>query len=95
MKRAVSLLAGLIAVGITLPVSAACVCRCVNGEVRPICSSSIDLEPICAPRVCPIVPPSVEPINRPRVPPVGTQNCRMVQVLNPRTAQYEWRQVCQ
>lgn len=75
--------------------AAACVCRCVNGEVRPICSSSIDIEPICAPQVCAIVPPSIEPIQQPRLPPVGTTNCRMAQVLNPRTGQYEWQRLCQ
>lgn len=73
---------------------AACVCRCVDGEVRALCSSSIDVPPICAPRVCQITPPSVAPIQVPRVPPVGTTECRMAQVLNPRTQRYEWREVC-
>jgi hypothetical protein len=74
---------------------AACVCRCVNGEVRPICSSSLDIEPICAPQVCPVVPPSVEPIRAPRVSPIGTTSCRQAQVYSPKTARYEWREVCQ
>ena len=73
---------------------AACVCRCVNGEVRALCSSSIDVPPICSPQVCPIAPPSVAPIQTPRVPLVGTTVCRQVQVQNPRTGQYEWREVC-
>ena len=72
-----------------------CLCRCVNGEMTPICSSSIDLPPICPPTVCPIVPPSVQPINPPVVPPIGTSQCQNKQVLNQRTGQYEWRVICQ
>ena len=48
---------------------AGCVCRCVNGAVQGICSSSIDILPICAPQVCPIVPPSNAPIQSPPIPP--------------------------
>lgn len=73
---------------------AACVCRCVNGQMQALCSSSIDLPPICPPTVCPIMPPSIAPIQPPRVPPIGTTQCRQVQVYNQRTGQYEWREVC-
>lgn len=72
-----------------------CVCRCVNGEMIPICRSSIDLPPICPPTICPIVPPSVQPINPPVVPPIGTSQCQNKQVVNQRTGQYEWRLICQ
>lgn len=75
--------------------SAACVCRCVDGEVRPICSSSLDLPPICPLQMCPLVPPSLAPLQMPSLPPLGTQNCRQVQALDPRTNQYRWREVCQ
>ena len=71
-----------------------CVCRCVNGEVKQLCRSSIDVPAVCGPQVCPIVPPRVEPISPPRVPPIGTSGCKMEQVLNPATRQYEWKQVC-
>lgn len=74
--------------------NANCVCRCVNGEVRPICQSPLSVPPPCAPTICPITPPSVEPIRPPVVPPPGTQGCRQVQVLNPRTGMYEWKTVC-
>ena len=74
--------------------TAACVCRCVDGEMRPLCSNSIEIPPICPPTVCSITPPSIAPIQAPRVPPIGTTNCRQAQVLNPRTGQYEWREVC-
>ena len=73
---------------------ASCVCRCVNGEMQALCSSSIDLPPICPPTVCPITPPSIAPIQTPRVPPIGTTVCRQAQVFNQRTGQYEWREVC-
>jgi len=71
-----------------------CQCTCVNGDVRAICSSSIDLEPICPPRVCPIVPPSVQPVNPPRVPPVGTSRCYQRQIWDEQRHRYVWRQVC-
>jgi len=74
--------------------NAGCVCRCVNGEVRPLCSSSMDLPPICSPSICPITPPSIAPITAPSLPPLGTTNCTQQQVLNPRTNQYEWKKVC-
>jgi hypothetical protein len=74
--------------------SAECVCRCVNGKVQAICTSSIDLKPICAPTVCPIVPPSIRPIQSPVVPPIGTTKCRKEQVLNPKTHVYEWKTIC-
>lgn len=73
---------------------AACVCRCVNGTVQAICTSSLDIRPICSPTICPIAPPSIAPIQPPRVPPIGTSRCVQRQVLNPYTNQYEWREVC-
>jgi hypothetical protein len=71
-----------------------CVCRCVNGEMQPICSSALDLPPICPPTICQIVPPSIQPIPRPMIPPVGTTSCQPEQVLNPATRLYEWRTIC-
>jgi hypothetical protein len=74
--------------------SAACVCRCVNGHMQPICTSALDIPPICPPTVCQIVPPSVAPVPIPMVPPVGATYCSPQQVLNPYTGRYEWRTVC-
>jgi hypothetical protein len=85
----------LLGSGLAGQANANCVCRCVNGSVEPICSSSIDLPPICAPTICPIVPPSIAPIQPPTVPPIGTSYCSQQQVLNPYTNQYEWRRVCE
>jgi len=73
---------------------AACRCACVNGEVVALCSDSLEMPPICPPRICPIVPPAIEPIQPPRIPPLGTSQCRMKQVLNPSTGRYEWKEVC-
>lgn len=93
--KALSIFAlAVLAVLATLEANASCRCVCMNGEVRAVCSSTLDVEPVCSPRVCPIVPPSVEPIQRPRVPPVGTSNCVQRQIYNERTRRYEWKEVC-
>ena len=52
----------------------------VNGSNQPICDSSIDLRPICGPKVCPIEPPSIKPINPPTIAPIGTKECIQEQV---------------
>lgn len=74
--------------------SASCRCACINGQVQAICSSSIDIEPICAPRVCPIETPSVRPVQSPVVPPIGTSGCRQEQVYNDNNGLYEWQTIC-
>ena len=79
---------------IASPSFADCVCACMNGDVVPLCESAIDLEPICAPRICPLTTPSIEPINPPTLAPLGTQNCSQQQVYNESSGQYEWQEVC-
>lgn len=69
-------------------------CVCMNGEMRAVCSSTTDLEPICPPRVCPSAPPAVEPIQRSRGSPLGTSACYQKQVYIERTRSYEWRDIC-
>jgi hypothetical protein len=59
---------------------------------QALCQSSIDLEPICAPRICPIVTPGIPPIATPMVPPIGATSCAPEQVFNGST--YEYRTVC-
>ena len=71
-----------------------CACVCVDGEVQALCTSTLDIEPICPPRICSIVPPSIEPIQPPRVPPIGTSECSQRQVYNEFTKQYDWQEVC-
>lgn len=73
---------------------ARCICTCVNGTVKAICTNTIEIPPICVSHVCPIVTPSVRPIERPRIAPLGTTSCRNQQVFNQQTRRYEWRQLC-
>lgn len=75
-------------------VSAACVCRCVNGSMEALCSSSIDMRPICPPTVCPIVPPSVMPTQTPTIPPIGTSSCTQEQVYDANSDTYQWKTIC-
>jgi hypothetical protein len=79
-----------------LPISswATCDCRCVNGQIVPLCDNTLEIAPICPPTICDIVPPSVRPIGVPTIPPIGTQYCAPEQVLNPYTHMYEWRTIC-
>ena len=79
----------------SIPASAACTCQCVNGTVTPLCSSTLDISPICSPTICPITPPSIAPINPLRIPPIGTSNCSMKQVYNNHTGEYEWKRICE
>ena len=73
---------------------AGCYCTCINGVNQPLCESSIDIPPICPPKVCPIEPPSVKPINPPRVPPIGTRVCYQEYVWDHNLNKYVWKQVC-
>jgi hypothetical protein len=79
---------------VPIAASAACICRCVNGNVQAICQRAIDAQQSCSPQACPIPPPAVAPIAAPRVPPIGTKTCSNEQVYNPNTNRYEWRNVC-
>jgi hypothetical protein len=72
---------------------AGCTCQCVNGQMQPLCDSSIDLAPICPPTICPITAPSIVPINPPTLPPLGTTSCRQAQVCDP-YGNCRWQQVC-
>lgn len=95
MKQVIAIIFLLVNLSVATNVALAdCQCVCMNGEVRAICSNSLDIEPICPPRVCPITPPSVEPIQIPRVPPIGTTSCVQKQVYNEYTRRYEWKEVC-
>jgi len=73
---------------------AGCRCVCMDGQVQAVCSSTLDIEPICAPRICPIETPSIAPIQTPRVSPIGTSRCVQKNVYNDNTGRYEWKEVC-
>lgn len=98
MKKTLMILLAMVVLGgiLALPQdgSARCDCRCVNGEVVPICDNALDIPPICPPGICPPPPPSIRPIEPPTIPPIGTSNCRYEQVLNPQTGRYEWKLIC-
>ena len=79
---------------IATPAQADCTCACVNGQVEALCSSSIDLKPLCAMQLCPMTPLSITPIKPLTLPPLGTTSCHQAQVLNPYTRQYQWQTVC-
>ncbi len=101
MNQALNSFAVMLALALILivtanaPARAGCVCRCVNGQNIPICSNSLDLRPLCPPRICPLTPPAVRPLQMPTLPPLGTTRCEKQQVWNPYTARYEWRTLCQ
>jgi hypothetical protein len=73
---------------------AACACRCVEGQMQPLCDTSIDIPPICS-GVCALPPASIKPIQPLAVPPLGTSQCSQRQVVNPNTRRYEWASVCE
>jgi len=75
-------------------VMADCRCVCMSGEVQAVCSSTLDIQPICSSRICPITPPSIEPSQRSRTPPIGTENCVQRQIYNDHTRRHEWKEVC-
>lgn len=72
--------------------NAACNCRCVDGQVQPICDRAVDLPRPCPPTLCPLPAPSVAPISRPTLPPLGTSQCRQAQVCGPSGC--GWQEVC-
>ena len=73
---------------------AACRCLCVGGAMQAVCSSSVDLPPVCPPTLCGIPPPSLAPVPSPTLPPLGTRSCSQRQVENRYTGRYEWREIC-
>lgn len=82
-------------IGIALPQTAwaGCTCQCVDGEMQPLCDSTIDLEPICPPAVCPIASPSIAPIQPPTLPPLGTSSCRQARLCD-NFGNCRWQEVC-
>lgn len=76
--------------------SADYVCQCVNGELAAIVSGNIDVQPVCAPRVCP-APSSTSSMARSlQVSSKGGSgsDCAPQQVMNTATGQYEWKVLC-
>jgi len=74
------------------PAFASCDCRCIDGQAQAVCSSSLEVPPLCSGQSCP-VSPSMTPV-APLGGAVGDSICDTVQVFNPRTRRYESRQAC-
>ena len=75
------------------PARAACLCQCVDGEMQPLCESTIDLKPICPRAVCFPPPPSLAPLNPATLPPLGATACRQAQLCDS-YGNCRWQQVC-
>jgi hypothetical protein len=93
MKLIIALLTFCISVALTSQAWAECTCQCVNGRMQPLCSSSLDLPPICPPAICPIMSPSIAPINPPTIPPLGATSCQQARVCD-QFGNCRWQQVC-
>src|SRR4051794_14630090 len=83
MKRVFLCLGVGAALLVSARAEASCRCQGVDGEMQPLCSSPIDIPPICPPRICPIAGPSIAPINPPTIPPIGTSSCRQARICDP------------
>ena len=86
------LVALLLAIITASPVAAHCVCRCVNGQMMALCTSTMDIAPMC-PGICQPTPLGIEPPSY-GLPPLGTTSCRQVQVYDPSVGRYNWKRVC-
>jgi len=94
VSTAMATFLALVSIGASAQSTEECTCTCVNGEVQPLCSSTLSIPPICSPQVCEIVPPSIKPIDPIIIPPIGTDKCEQEQVYNGDTQEYEWKTVC-
>ncbi len=88
----IALLLAFMVPAIMMPAFASCDCRCIDGESQPVCTSSLEVPPICSRQDCP-VSPSMTPIG-PVNPSVGSGQCHTVQVYNRRTGRYDTRPLC-
>lgn len=70
--------------------TADCICKCVDRKNVPICTSKLDIPPICPPKICSIPPPSIPPIPSISLPPIGTTKHYQAQVYDEETEKYEW-----
>jgi hypothetical protein len=61
VKLSLRLIAFVVGFPITLTIStpghARCFCQCVGGRVVPLCDSTSDIRPACAPSLCPSIVP--------------------------------------
>ena len=86
-------IAGLTAA--TAPAEAACVCRCVDGKPKAVCSSTTDIAPLCNTLNCPLSTPQRTPTDVSKPKPPVKPGCTLKQVYDPKTGKHEWGQLCQ
>jgi len=94
MKRVLPGLSVGVALLMSVRAEASCTCHCIDDEMQPLCTTSLDIRPICPVRICPIAGPSIAPINPPTIPPVGTSSCRQARICDP-FGNCRWQQVCE
>jgi hypothetical protein len=69
LRFLLAIIVGLVLAG---HANASCVCRCVDGQMQPLCTSAIDLRPICPMGACAMASPSIAPLQPMWLPPLGT-----------------------
>jgi hypothetical protein len=72
---------------------AACTCRCVDGQMQPVCDDGINWPMVCRPTVCRPPKPSVVPVIPPNLLPLGGSVCKQAQVCDT-SGKCTWEQVC-
>ena len=96
MKRTLALALFMAAALAPTHSQAACVCRCVDGEVQPLCQNGFELRPYCTDlMLCPLVPPSLPPLDPPGALPLGTIECRQAYVCDVYGRHCRWRRICE
>ena len=70
-----------------------CTCRCVDGQMQPVCDSGINPPKVCPPTVCRPPKPSVAPVIPSNVLPLGGSECKQAQVCDA-SGECTWEQVC-
>lgn len=78
----------------TGPADAACVCRCVDGKAKSVCSSATDIPKICNSNSCPLSTPKRSPTDVTQPKPPVKPGCKVQQVYDPKTGKHEWGQIC-
>jgi hypothetical protein len=80
-------LALIAAVTMGATAQAGCACMCVDGNVVPACSSTLDIPPICPMRTC------TQPTVRPPLGITSRRACADTQVCD-QYGHCEWKPVC-
>lgn len=73
-----------------------CDCTCIDGQMVPACTSSLEVPPLCTQQYCSVQPSisPIGPIDSQVDNPVSKGVCETVLTTNPRTGRLQPRQVC-